>query len=162
MTTAYCSQNDIQNRLSADGITYRTDDNPPTSLGDVIVDASTMIDEHLYYLYSPTQLGSSDWVRERCADIASYMLCERRGNPVPPGIAQKYDRAIERLEKIRLGLLAVPNLPVLKEMAPVLSNVRTQLSPFPHTVVERSNSTGTPQGYTPHDDALDWGYDYSI
>ncbi len=162
MTTAYCSQTDLQNRLSADGITYRTDDGPPTSLGDVIVDASTQIDEHLFFLYDPVQLATSDWVRERCADIASYLLCERRGNPVPPGIARKYERAMDRLEQIRLGLLAVPNLPIRKEMAPVMSNVRIRLDPFPRTVVERNNSTGTPQGYDQHQDSLEWNFDYSI
>lgn len=162
MTLAYCSQNDIINRLSADGVTYRTDDNPPTTLGDVIVDAGTQIDEHLFFLYDPNQLVQSDWVRERAADIASYLLCERRGNPVPPGIAAKYERTMERLEKIRLGLLAVPNLPIRKEQAPVLSNVRVRLDPFPRVVVERSNSTGTPEGYQQNTDSLDWNFDYSI
>lgn len=162
MTVLYCALQDVQNRLSADGVTYRTDDSPPTLLGDVLTDASSQIDEHLYFLYDPAQLVTSDWVRERTADIATFLLCERRGNPVPVGIAAKFERTMDRLEKIRLGLMAVPNLPVRKEMAPVLSNVRVQLVPFPHTVVERSNSTGTPQGYTSHDDVLDWGYDYSI
>lgn len=161
-TLLYCSQNDLQNRLSADGVAYRVDDNPPTTLGDVLTDASTIVDEHLYSLYDPAQLVNSDWVRERAADIASYLLCERRGNPVPPGIQAKYERTMTRLEQIRLGVLAVPNLPIRKEMAPVLSNVRIRLDPFPRTVVERNNSTGTPQGYDQHTDSLDWNFDYSI
>ncbi len=161
-TTLYCQQTDVQNRLSADGVNYRIDDVPPSTLGDVLTDASTQIDEHLFFLYDPAQLATSDWVRERCADIAACLLCERRGNPVPPGIQAKYERTMNRLEKIRLGLLAVPNLPIRKEMAPVLSNVRIRLDPFPRTVVERANSTGNPQGYNQHLDYLDWGYDYVI
>jgi phage gp36-like protein len=162
MTAAYCTQNDITNRLSADGITYRTDDNPPTALGDVITDAGTTIDEYLFFLYDPVQLATSDWVRERAADIATYLLCERRGNPVPPGIAAKYERTVEKLEQVRLGQRAVPNLPIRKEQAPVLSNVRVRLDPFPRVVVEPSNSTGKPQGYDQHRDSLDWNFDYSI
>jgi hypothetical protein len=69
---------------------------------------------------------------------------------------------MDRLEKIRLGLLAVPNLPIRKEMAPVMSNVRIRLDPFPRTVVEQTNSTGKPEGYNQHTDALDWNFDYSI
>lgn len=162
MTVSYCSQNDIQNRLSADGIIYRTDDEPPTLLGDVINDASSQIDEYLFAQYDPAQLATSDWVRQRTADIATFLLCERRGNPVPPGTAGKFERAMDKLERVRLGLISVPNLPMRKELAPVLSNVRINLLPWPHTVVERSNSTGTPAGYTQHEDPMDWGYDYSI
>ncbi len=162
MTIPYCSLTDLQNRLSADGVTYRTDDDPPTLYGDVIIDASSQIDEHLYFLYDPTQLALSDWVRERCADLAAYLLCERRGNPPPPGIASKYERAMDRLEKVRLGQLAVPNLPVMKSMAPVLSNCRIQLFPWPRVVVEPSNSTGTPAGYVQFQDVLDYGYDFCI
>ena len=162
MTTAYCSQNDIINRLSADGVTYRIDDVPPTDLGDVIVDACSQIDEYLFAQYDPIKLATNDWVRERAADIAAFLLCERRGNPVPPGIAAKFDRTTEKLERVRLGITCVPNLPMRKELATVLSNVRVVLAPWPHTVVERSDSTGTPAGYTQHNDPMDWGYDFSI
>lgn len=162
MTIPYCSQNDLLNRLSADGVNYRIDDNPPVALGDVIIDASSQIDEHLFFLYDPTQLVQSDWVRERCADIAAYLLCERRGNPVPPGIEAKFVRTMDRLEKVRCGQLAVPNLPVLKSLAPVLSNVRIQMWPWPRVVVEPSNSTGTPAGYPQSQDILDYGYDFCI
>lgn len=162
MTVAYCSVADIQNRLSADGIEYRTDDEPPSLLGDVIVDACSQVDEYLFAQYDPAQLAQSDWVRQRAADIAAFLLCERRGNPPPPGIAAKFERAMDKLERVRLGVICVPNLPMRKELAPVLSNVRVVLTPWPHTVVERSNSTGTPAGYDQHEDPMDWGYDYSI
>lgn len=162
MTTAYCTQNDITNRLSVDGVTYRTDDDPPTDLGDVIVDACSQVDEYLFSQYDPIQLAQSDWVRSRAADIAAYLLCERRGNPVPPGIAAKFERTLERLERVRLGVICVPNLPMRKELAPVLSNVRVVLTPWPHTVVERNNSTGKPTGYDQHNDPMDFGYDYQI
>lgn len=162
MTLPYCTENDIINRLSLDGVTYRIDDAPPVSLGDVIIDASSQVDEYLFAQYDPNQLTGSDWARERAADIATFLLCERRGNPVPPGIAAKFERTMDKLERVRLGIICVPNLPMRKELAPVLSNVRVVLTPWPHTVVERSNSTGTPAGYDQHEDPMDWGYDYCI
>jgi len=47
----------------------------------------------------------------------------------------------------------------------VLSNLHTQMVPFPHTVVETGvrRSTGTPAGYTQNRDNLDrYIYDYVI
>lgn len=162
MTLAYCTANDIYNRLSQDGVTYRTDDIPPTTLGDVIGDASAIIDEHCYFLYDPVNLQGVDWVRHRTADIATFLLCERRGNPVPQSIARKYEYAMDRLQKIQLGIRQIPGVPVRKSAAPVMSNVRVRLDPFPRVVVERSNSTGTPENYSQNTDRLDFNFDYSI
>lgn len=161
MTVLYCTQDDVTNRLSLDGVAYREDDSPPGLLGDILNDASAMVDEYVFFMYDPAQMATSDWVRHRTADIASYLMCERRGNPVPPGIAHKYERSIEKLAKVRSGQIAIPGLPVRKTMAPVLSNVRIRLDPFPRTVVERNRSTGKPAGYSRHDDRLDF-LDYSI
>jgi phage gp36-like protein len=154
----YCLIADVQNRLSADGVTYRTDDTPPVSYGDVLDDASRTIDEYLLGRYSDGVLSANGWVKHRCADIAAYLLCERRGNPPPSGIARKYEAAIEKLEKVRLGRLAVPGAPARVTDAPRMSNMRVRLDPFPHSVVERNRSPmrDTPTDYRQTADVLDW------
>lgn len=159
--TTYCAIADIQNILSADGVTYRTDDSPPDTYGDVIDAASAVIDEHCFIWVLPATLATNEWVKHRAAEVASYYLCERRGNPVPPGVAQRYERAMERLELVRLGRLQIPNCAVRKTQVPVLSNGRIRLDPFPRTVIEKKRSTGKPEGYTQHADRLDT-LDYSI
>lgn len=161
MTTAYCSITDVQNRLSAEGVTLRTDDSPPTSYGEVITEASTEIDEYCLHRYTAANLAVSDWVRFRASVIAAVLLCERRGNPVPRSLEKRYDKLMERLEKVREGTLNIPDLAMRKEEVPVLSNVRIRLDPFPRTVVENNRSTGTPEGYRQHADQTDW-LDYTI
>jgi phage gp36-like protein len=135
--TPYCTQADLTNRLSADGVAYRTDDVPPGVLGDVLAEAATVIDEYCRLGYDPTNLAQSDWVTKRATDIAAFMLCQRRGNPVPPGVAQKYERTLERLELVRLGRLSIPDAPGRRNQVPVLSNLRVRLDPFPRVVVDR-------------------------
>jgi phage gp36-like protein len=53
---------DVQNRLSADGVTYRTDDTPPTTYGDVLDEASREIDFYLLNRYDADLLATSNWV----------------------------------------------------------------------------------------------------
>src|SRR4051794_14113269 len=153
--TLYFSRSDLQNRLSADGVSYRTDDAPPGTDRDVYAEASSIIDEHCWVNYDPVQLATSDWVRHRATDIGAVLFCEDRGNPAPPGTVRRYERTMERLELVRLGQLLIPGLPLRKASAPVVSNVRVQQFPYPHTVVERSRSTGKAEGYSQRTDPLD-------
>lgn len=161
-TTAYCTIGDIQNRLSATGVTSRTDDTPPDDYGDVIDEASRIVDESCLLMYSEANLAASGVVKHWTANIASFLLCERRGNPVPVGIASKYERVMETLDKVLLHGRQIPDIPMRKVGAPVLSNVRVQLAPVPHTVVERSRSTGKPDGYRQRNDVLDYVNTYEI
>lgn len=153
----YCSQTDVTNHLTVDGVSYRIADNPPTELGNAIGEASDEIEEYLLRDYDTACLAGNSWVRNICAAIASYILCERGGNAVPPGIVQKYERAIRKLEQVRLGIIQVPGCGQRRDNVPVLSNVRVRLDPYPHTVVERSRSTGQPTDYVQSVDRLDWG-----
>ena len=123
----YCTIADVQNRLSADGVTYRTDDTPPTTYGDVLDEASREIDFYCLARYDEALLASSNWVKHQCAVIAAFLLCERRGNPVPRGIAGKYERTIEKLEKVQLGTVAVPGIVERRTAVPTMSNVRIRL-----------------------------------
>lgn len=158
--TAYFTLRGLQNRLSVEGVNLRVDDKPETWIA-VRDNTSTIIDEYLRLRYDPVQLAQSDWVRERALDIGTCLLCKRRGNPVPIGIASQCERAEERLEMVRLGQLEIPDIGARKEDVPVLSNVRSRLTPWPRTVVEPSRSTGTPEGYNQRADQWDW-LDYSI
>lgn len=155
-TTAYCVLADVKNILSTSAVTLRLDDTPPTAAdGDVLDDASRLIDEHCLLFYSEANLALSPWVKHRCAEIAAYLLCERRGNPVPTGLVRRFKRALERLEKCRLGQLWIPDIPMRKAAVPVLSNVRTVLAPVPHTRVQKARSTGSVGDYPQLTDRMD-------
>ena len=140
-TATYCTITDIQNRLSATGVTLRTDDTPPTSYGDVIDDASAEIEMYCLLRYGADQLAATRWIRHKCADIATYLLCERRGNAAPPGVAGKFDRAIADLQKIQAGSLKLADVPQRRRGVPTVSNMRPAMRPFPHAVVETKRGT---------------------
>jgi len=156
-TTPYCTRQDLINRLSATGVIDRADDGPPAELGDVIDNASTIIDEHCLLLYTPARLAVSDWVNQRATDIAASLLCERRGNPVSQGIAKPYERTMLRLEQVRLGVLSIPDIAARREAVPAMSNLRVRLDPVLRVVVERRRSAGPPvEDYQQHYDRLEF------
>lgn len=157
----YTTQAAIEKRLSANGVTLRTDDMPAGAITEAIDDASRQIDEHCLLAYESAQLEASAWVEHYCTDIAVCNVCEFRGNPAPASIVARCEKALARLEKVRLGTLKIPDVPARKSFVPVLSNVRTQLTPVMHTRVQRSRSTGTPAGYAQKVDRYDI-LDYTI
>lgn len=142
-TQLYCDLAGMQNRISATGVSLRVDDNPPTTLGDVLDDASGEIDMYCALHYTPAQLATSRWIYNKACDIATYLLCERRGDPVPVGIAAKFERAMKELERIQAGGLKVADIPQRRLSVPMVSNMRAALRPFPHAVVEKSRGTDT-------------------
>lgn len=162
--TNYCTEDDIANRLSQEGVNLRVRDVPPNDLGDVLDETSVEIDLYLRNIYEPAQLALSDVVNHIAISIATCFLCEREGNPAPGSVAKKYDRALERLEKIASGVMRLPDATPRKGMAPVLSNVTVQNFPSPHTRVQRKRSTGAVSSYGQRRamrDALEW-LDYNI
>jgi hypothetical protein len=155
-TVHYGAVTDLQNRLSSVGVALRVDDVPPEpTTGDVMNDADSVIDEHCLLAYSQANLFLSRWVNQRWSDIAAVHLCERRGNPCPPGLGRRYERTLERLEMVRIGRLLIPDIAMSRAFAPVLSNVRVRLAPTPHTVVEVVRSTGIVTDYDQRPDNLD-------
>ena len=165
ISTAYCTIDDVANRISKDGIFARIDDVPPDAYGDCIDEASRMIDEYCYLQYG-SNLALSNVVKHWTANIATYLLCTRRGNPAPVGIVHdRYERAMKTLEAVLHNGRQIPDIAQLKSAVPVMSNVHIQPWPYPHTVVEGSTrrSTGTAAGYRRNTDTLDAPiYDYSI
>lgn len=156
-TTLYCGIGDVINVLTQDGVDYRTLDTPPTQYGGVIDEASSIIEEYCLRLYTPAVLSGARWVTWKCANIAAYLLCERAGNPPPPGITAKHERAMASLEKVQNGNTQIPGASQIRTCAPVLSNVRVRLDPFPRTVVEPNRSSQQmPADYVQWCDVFDW------
>ncbi len=166
--TQYCTRIDMSDVLSFAGVNLRLDDAPPGGISQVIDRASLEVDEYCLQRYG-SRLADSLWVAKRCAEIACYFLSVRRGNPAPSGVAQLYERAVAKLEQVRRGDLKIPNLVESKSCHPRMSNIRATLRPFPHTVVERARTTGTPADYHQNRDPWDsfglngsWIMDYSF
>lgn len=153
-TTPYCTVQNIQDRLSLVGVTLRVDDDP-TVVDAVIKNASTKINFYCFGKYSPEVLAANDWVTERCTDIATCILCKRRGNPCPQSVADDFDAAIADLQLIRTGAAQIPDAAQRKGQCPVLSQPRVKLYPVPESVIERNRSTGNPQNYPQRNDPFE-------
>ena len=141
---AYCTSNDIKNVLSEPGVNLRTDDTPPSTLGDVILEASAEIDEYCLTQYDQSDLVGNNWITQRAKVIAAVKLCGRRANGIPASLQARYNTILGRLEMVRLGRLLIPDAPTKAGTVPQLSNVEVQKRPIAHTRVVRSTSTGDP------------------
>lgn len=154
-TYSYCSVSDLNRRLSTAGIDLRVDDDTTTA-GTAITDASTEINGYCQTRYDPVSLAASAWIRKKCTDIATFFVCERRGNPPPGSVKRAYDQAIEDLKLVESGTKKIADAPGRKTSVPVLSAPRIQLIPYPRTVIEQSRSTGNPEGYPQFTDKNDF------
>ena len=150
MSVVYCSADDILDRLSASGVKLRNDDRPPHRHGNALARASRIVDRFCLRVYSQATLQANEWVQFVTADIATYLLCARRGNPVPGSVAEFYQMAMTDLKDIYKGRADIPGAAKRRTSAPVMSNVTSRLIPNPHTRVVKARSTttgGTPTDY---------------
>lgn len=157
--TPYCTQTDVEGRLSALGVDLRLDDASDGAAQTALMlyvreYAASRINFYCLQKYTVAVLAANDWVRDRAIDIATWILCARRANSIPKSVQMVYDEAIEELKLVAAGQ-QIPGAPRRKASAPVLSQPRAKLFPIPNTVIERGRSTGTPENYVPRDDPLE-------
>lgn len=154
---AYCDVNDMVNALSQAGLDLRNDDNPPIIWGNAIMRASAKVDQYLFRQYPDAVLLANNlWVRFRCAAIAVYYLCGRRGNNRPASVVADYKEAIEDLKEIKNGSADIPRMGRGRQAAPVASNTRVLLSPQPHVRVASISAYGLGGTATAYSPAFDW------
>ena len=154
-TARYCSLIDVNHRLSADGVALRVSDDP-TAADTCLDEAAAIVEEYCLLAYSSADLQNSRWVKYQASAVAAGLYCERRGNPVPNGLARKWDRAIEKFERVQLGRLLIPDIAARKDAVPVLSNMHVRQDYAGNrSVVERARSTGAAEGYKQRVDLTD-------
>lgn len=158
--TALCSSSDVQKILSSVGLSLRIDDDA-TATTWAIEEASVDVYGFAALQYEEADLVASNWITRIAARLAAWYVCIRRGNPVPKSIDRIKESAWEQLEQVETGKKKIPDAPMRKELAPVLSNLRVKMRPFPRTQVEVNRSTGTAEGYVRFVDQTDT-LDYSI
>lgn len=162
--SSYCDRDDIEDVLSATGVDLRIDDNPPDTLGEVIERASADVFQYCGQIYTDANILNSNFIRYKCADIATFYLCERRGNAVPAPLFRRYQEGMEFLKRVAKGQERITGIPMKSSNAPTFTKQRVVLRPYPNIVTERQNSTDAPNKSTPrHDDPFDNSLsDYSI
>jgi phage gp36-like protein len=154
-TSYYCSWDDVKTVLGTEGVDNRVDDLTPTEKDEVLDEASREVDFYLLTIYAEGRLASSPTVQRWCAVVAAQFACERRGNPSPTGVQAKFERTVAKMESVQSGARQVPDIGRRKTEAPVLSSPRIVFGPHPHTVIERTRSTGKPENYRQNRDPLE-------
>lgn len=149
----------IESRAGQMGVDLRIDDDIG-SIDETIKDATIEALGYVSRLYSVDSLTSSNWMEMKVRDIAVYFLSIRRGNPAPESVQAMYEKAISDLTAVQNGTAQIYDAAMSKMAAPVLTNQRVNVFPFPNIVNVQSRSTGNPDGYTPHNDPTDISPDY--
>jgi phage gp36-like protein len=112
--------------LGASGVAAFTDhdDRGSDANAQECIDQAT--DEILLYVYrryGDAAIQGSRMLKRWCVVLACVYLCERRGNPVPESLLAEAQRIMETLEKIRIGKLLLPGVPVRSPSVPAMSNL---------------------------------------
>lgn len=166
--SAYCTQTEVENIWSEEGVINRTDDSPEGVLDSsevtaVIEQASSRIDMFLSRRYSTAALGSSDWVTWCCAYLSACLLSKRRGNPCPESIGAECQKYLEWLAEVRDGVMDLPGVSPEQDTLPAVSNMTVD-GRFRRAKVRRVPSTSTRDGNPPspvkRHEAQDWNQWY--
>lgn len=132
----YCTQADVENVLSAVGVQARLDDDgdgyvnttEQARMTDAINRATETCNFYLYNRYTPQNLSFSNIVNEWCSDLAAYVLCRSRGNPVPDAIIEAAQDAKDDMKEVLGGRIQLPAVPLRRWLAPTWDNIRVDLN----------------------------------
>lgn len=115
----YCTRQDLIDRLSATGLVYVADDDgdhevssdeEESAMDAALLAADAEIDAALLPFVMLPIAGNNEWLRHRAVDLAVERAIERKGQTVPPSLAEAARRSRQWLEKIRTGAMRVPGL----------------------------------------------------
>lgn len=128
----YATVGNVQTILSNAGVSLRVDDDQDGQANAqealripyALVFASERVNLYLWNKYDPSVLGTSNLVNQWTAYLAACTLCMARGNPVPTSLQKMCEQAEKDMEKINLGKMQLPGIPMRRWKAPVWDNQR--------------------------------------
>lgn len=126
LTYTYTTRTEIERLYSSVAVGQQTADVSGTNQdalvwSDIVGDVTTLIDSYCSIYYNPASLETSRWVRTRAQWIGAWILSQRRGNT--ERFAKRVELFMEELERVREGILQIPNLPTREDFTPAMSNV---------------------------------------
>lgn len=129
-TYQLCTQDDVVALLSVEGVIGRADDDADahltaseTAYATRAIQWATARVTTYCSAYKQSSLQNSWMANWHCTVIAAYLLCCRRGNPVPGSIADSYEEVMEELKLIRKGDLVLADAPMRDNAMPGWINV---------------------------------------
>lgn len=161
LSYSYTSAAEINRRMSAGSVEdYAEDDpdslatDPDQNLQDAVDEATDTINLYCLGYYAESNLNANSWVRTQATWLACYYLTSRRAEPSP--YKPQYDRVIEHLNQIQLGILQVPRAALRSDFSPTHSNhVIDDRFAKRRSRVQPETSTGSNYSNRPTDVVID-------
>lgn len=169
LTYYYTSLALVQGLLSRSGVTLRMDDDDSSEMEatedpvdeqaileeEIIPQATDEVNCYLIERYAAAQIASSWIAVKACTTFAAVEVCERRGNPVPKSLMDRYERMERLLEKIQAGKMSLGIAQQREADFPLLSNVRLDArQPVRQLRVQQPISDRRPAAYRQAIDGL--------
>lgn len=152
MTTTYCARNDVAALIGEPAILACIDDDrdgveSPTEQGYIaaaINRGAVEMNQSLNQQYPTLSvLSSNDWCKWCNANLASWFLFARRGNPPPPSIVDAVQTYRQQLDEIRFGRFRIPEQAPAYDHLPTVTNFKPELIKANSPIrVDRQESTG--------------------
>lgn len=150
-TTTYCLKADVEDIISAAGVSMAVDDNrdgintaaEEARVTRAIAMAASNMNARLVRRYKLSDLSSNDWVKFCNATLASEMVMRRRGNGPPPSVVDAADQYREDLQAIMEDRLDVPEQSESFDFSMSVTNFSVQRAKREQKVrVDKRTSTG--------------------
>lgn len=131
MATTYCVRADVEFVLSGHGLIAALDDNKdgaesPTTetpfVADAIEIAADDMNAMIEQRYKLTDLSSNTWCKWANARLAAAALMTRRGNPLPPSLADQVQLTEDTLAGVLSGNQKIPGVSDSFDHLPTISN----------------------------------------
>lgn len=112
----YCSVTDVESILSAEGVSFASDDDRSgiitadeiDFLNDVLQWTQSKINYYLVQWYDLATIPGNTWIKWCHACFAACQLMRRRGNSVPDGLILQEAQYLEWLEQVRTNRALIP------------------------------------------------------
>lgn len=161
-STLFCTQADVEDYLSAEGVDLRLDDDNDSlvSAGELarltargLNVATARVKLYLQPVYDDADLATSWVVNEWATVVAARWLCGRRGNPVPGSVAKAYEEIIQEMQAVKARKLQLPDVGTRNPDWPAWSNVNVNWNyRFSKVRVEKNISEPTSTQYSQKQD----------
>lgn len=115
--SAWCTQAEIEDLLSATGVSVSTNDNMDNAVSDALIVSNAIergqsrLGQYLIGKYDTDIITSSNvWVKWANAAFAAIEIMRRKGGVVPLGLQEIYEEYIDILKDVKDGTGLIPGL----------------------------------------------------
>lgn len=150
--SAWCTQTELEDLISANGLNNSTNDNQtnlvsdPTIVANAIERGQERLGQYLAAKYDVTTITSANkWIKWATAAFAAVEIYRRKGGTVPPGVQEIYEEYVQRLDGIENGSGLVPGLSTRSSPGISVSNVMVDNS-YNRAKIRKVDSISYPVG----------------